>query len=95
VGQVIVTKMDGHAKGGGALSAVAATKSPISFIGTGAAADGFCYNLACCCPAGPVAYMYTVPIFSHQAIQRQALLPTIAPLLSLVAAPPAACCPVA
>ena len=36
VGQVIVTKMDGHAKGGGALSAVAATKSPISYIGTGA-----------------------------------------------------------
>lgn len=35
MGQVIVTKMDGHAKGGGALSAVAATKSPISFIGTG------------------------------------------------------------
>lgn len=30
-----MTKMDGHAKGGGALSAVAATKSPISFIGTG------------------------------------------------------------
>lgn len=27
--------MDGHAKGGGALSAVAATKSPIIFIGTG------------------------------------------------------------
>jgi signal recognition particle GTPase len=37
VGQVIITKMDGHARGGGALSAVAATKSPISFIGTGAA----------------------------------------------------------
>lgn len=35
VGQVIVTKLDGHAKGGGALSAVAATKSPIIFIGTG------------------------------------------------------------
>ncbi|CAN6283906.1 unnamed protein product [Urochloa humidicola] len=35
VGAVIVTKMDGHAKGGGALSAVAATKSPIIFIGTG------------------------------------------------------------
>jgi signal recognition particle subunit SRP54 len=35
VGQVIVTKLDGHAKGGGALSAVAATKSPIVFIGTG------------------------------------------------------------
>eukprot|EP01120_Amphizonella_sp_Union-15-10_P008405 TRINITY_DN3013_c0_g1_i1.p1 TRINITY_DN3013_c0_g1~~TRINITY_DN3013_c0_g1_i1.p1 ORF type:complete len:482 (-),score=102.00 TRINITY_DN3013_c0_g1_i1:58-1305(-) len=35
VGSVIVTKMDGHAKGGGALSAVAATKSPIIFLGTG------------------------------------------------------------
>ncbi|KAI8558956.1 hypothetical protein RHMOL_Rhmol04G0136600 [Rhododendron molle] len=35
VGAVIVTKMDGHAKGGGALSAVAATKSPLIFIGTG------------------------------------------------------------
>lgn len=35
VGQVIITKLDGHAKGGGALSAVVATHSPISFIGTG------------------------------------------------------------
>lgn len=35
VGSVIVTKLDGHARGGGALSAVAATKSPIVFIGTG------------------------------------------------------------
>jgi len=35
VGQVIVTKLDGHAKGGGALSAVAATASPIIYIGTG------------------------------------------------------------
>lgn len=35
VASVIVTKLDGHAKGGGALSAVAATKSPITFIGTG------------------------------------------------------------
>ena len=35
VGAVIVTKLDGHAKGGGALSAVAATRSPIIFIGTG------------------------------------------------------------
>lgn len=35
VGAVIVTKLDGHAKGGGALSAVAATKSPIVFLGTG------------------------------------------------------------
>jgi len=35
VGSVIITKLDGHAKGGGALSAVAATGSPIQFIGTG------------------------------------------------------------
>jgi len=35
VGAVIITKLDGHARGGGALSAVAATKSPIIFIGTG------------------------------------------------------------
>lgn len=35
VGQVILTKLDGHAKGGGALSAVAATRSPITFFGTG------------------------------------------------------------
>ena len=35
MGSVIITKLDGHAKGGGALSAVAATESPISFIGTG------------------------------------------------------------
>ncbi len=30
-----MTKLDGHAKGGGALSAVSATRSPITFIGTG------------------------------------------------------------
>ena len=35
VGSVIVTKLDGHAKGGGALSAVAATQSPIAFLGSG------------------------------------------------------------
>uniref|UniRef100_D3TNF4 Signal recognition particle 54 kDa protein n=1 Tax=Glossina morsitans morsitans TaxID=37546 RepID=D3TNF4_GLOMM len=35
IGSVIITKLDGHAKGGGALSAVAATRSPIIFIGTG------------------------------------------------------------
>ncbi len=35
VGSVIITKLDGHAKGGGALSAVAATKSPIIFFGDG------------------------------------------------------------
>ncbi|KAL7143228.1 hypothetical protein ABFS83_08G177500 [Erythranthe nasuta] len=41
VGAVIVTKMDGHAKGGGALSAVAATKSPVIFMGTGEHMDEF------------------------------------------------------
>lgn len=41
VGAVIVTKLDGHAKGGGALSAVAVTKSPIIFIGTGEHIDEF------------------------------------------------------
>ncbi|KAJ8891474.1 hypothetical protein PR048_004002 [Dryococelus australis] len=41
VGSVIVTKLDGHAKGGGALSAVAATNSPIIFIGTGEHIDDF------------------------------------------------------
>ncbi|KAJ1507046.1 Signal recognition particle [Coelomomyces lativittatus] len=36
VGSIVLTKMDsGNSKGGGALSAVAATKSPILFIGTG------------------------------------------------------------
>ncbi|GAA6054596.1 hypothetical protein JCM3770_000070 [Rhodotorula araucariae] len=34
-GAIIVTKLDGHAKGGGAISAVAATHTPIAFIGTG------------------------------------------------------------
>ncbi|CEM20753.1 unnamed protein product [Vitrella brassicaformis CCMP3155] len=41
VGSVIVTKLDGHAKGGGALSAVAATDSPVIFIGTGEHFDDF------------------------------------------------------
>ncbi|KAL0219053.1 hypothetical protein P9112_004706 [Eukaryota sp. TZLM1-RC] len=41
VGSVIITKLDGHAKGGGALSAVAATKAPITFIGTGERFDDF------------------------------------------------------
>ncbi|KXS15603.1 signal recognition particle-containing protein [Gonapodya prolifera JEL478] len=35
IGSIIITKMDGHAKGGGAISAVAATQSPIVFIGVG------------------------------------------------------------
>jgi len=41
IGSVVITKLDGHAKGGGALSAVAATKSPIIFIGTGEHIDEF------------------------------------------------------
>merc|ERR1711991_1045157 len=41
VGSVIITKMDGHASGGGALSAVAATESPVVFIGTGEHVDDF------------------------------------------------------
>jgi signal recognition particle subunit SRP54 len=36
---VIITKMDGTAKGGGALSAVAVTKAPVVFIGTGEHVD--------------------------------------------------------
>ncbi|MEM1981847.1 MAG: signal recognition particle protein Srp19, partial [Candidatus Hadarchaeales archaeon] len=35
LGSILVTKLDGTAKGGGALSAVAATGAPIKFIGTG------------------------------------------------------------
>jgi signal recognition particle subunit SRP54 len=35
VGSVIITKLDYNAKGGGALSAVAATEAPITFIGLG------------------------------------------------------------
>ena len=35
IGAVIITKLDSHAKGGGALSAVAGTKSPIIFVGFG------------------------------------------------------------
>ena len=41
VGSVVVTKLDGHAKGGGALSAVAATQSPIIFLGSGEKFDDF------------------------------------------------------
>lgn len=35
IGSIFVSKLDGAARGGGALSAVAATGAPISFIGTG------------------------------------------------------------
>ena len=35
VGSIIVSKLDGTARGGGALSSVAATRAPIKFIGTG------------------------------------------------------------
>ncbi|KAK2440069.1 signal recognition particle 54 kDa protein [Trifolium repens] len=41
IGAVIITKMDGHAKGGGSLSAVAATKSHVIFLGTGEHMDEF------------------------------------------------------
>ncbi len=39
VSGVILTKLDGSAKGGGALSAVAVTKAPIIFVGTGEGLD--------------------------------------------------------
>ena len=39
IGSILVTKLDGTAKGGGALSAVAATKAKIKFIGTGEKID--------------------------------------------------------
>jgi len=41
IGSIVVTKMDGTAKGGGALSAVAATGARIKFIGTGEDVDEF------------------------------------------------------
>ena len=41
LGSVIMTKLDGNAKGGGALSAVGATNCPIVFIGTGEHFDEF------------------------------------------------------
>ncbi|AEM38036.1 GTP-binding signal recognition particle SRP54 G- domain protein [Pyrolobus fumarii 1A] len=41
IGSIIVTKMDGTAKGGGALSAVAATGAIIKFIGTGEDVEEF------------------------------------------------------
>jgi len=41
VGSVIITKLDGHAKGGGALSAVAATGAPITHVGTGEHIEDF------------------------------------------------------
>ncbi|MHA1594996.1 MAG: signal recognition particle receptor subunit alpha [Candidatus Baldrarchaeia archaeon] len=39
IGSIFVTKLDGSAKGGGALSAAAATGAPISFIGVGEKVD--------------------------------------------------------
>ena len=39
IGSIIITKMDGTAKGGGALSAVAATGATVKFIGTGEKLD--------------------------------------------------------
>ena len=39
IGSIIVSKLDGTARGGGALSGVAATGAPIKFIGTGETVD--------------------------------------------------------
>ncbi len=39
IGSIIVAKLDGSARGGGALSAVAATGAPIKFVGTGEKTD--------------------------------------------------------
>jgi signal recognition particle subunit SRP54 len=39
IGSITVTKLDGSTKGGGALSAVAATGAPLKFIGTGEGLD--------------------------------------------------------
>lgn len=41
IGSIIITKLDGSAKGGGALSAVAEIGAPIKFIGTGEGIDDF------------------------------------------------------
>jgi len=41
IGSIIVTKLDGSAKGGGALTAVVATGAQIKFIGTGEKIDEF------------------------------------------------------
>jgi signal recognition particle subunit SRP54 len=41
VGSIIITKLDGSAKGGGALSAAAASKAPIHFIGMGEKIEDF------------------------------------------------------
>lgn len=41
IGSIIITKLDGSAKGGGAMSAVAETGAPIKFIGTGERIDDF------------------------------------------------------
>ena len=41
IGSIIISKLDGSAKGGGALSAVAEIKAPIKFIGTGENVDDF------------------------------------------------------
>ena len=41
IGSIIISKLDGSAKGGGALSAVAETGAPIKFIGTGEHLEDF------------------------------------------------------
>ncbi len=39
IGSILITKLDGSTKGGGAISAVAQTGAPIKFLGTGEKAD--------------------------------------------------------
>ncbi len=41
IGSIVITKLDGSAKGGGAMSAVAETGAPIKFIGTGERIEDF------------------------------------------------------
>ncbi len=41
IGGIIITKLDGSARGGGALSAAAAAGAPVKFIGTGEKIDDF------------------------------------------------------
>jgi len=41
VGSIVITKLDGSAKGGGALSAVSEIGAPVKFIGTGERIDDF------------------------------------------------------
>ena len=66
--------MDGHAKGGGALSAVAATKSPIAFLGVGMSFDTLATDTFSGQSLSPIAVLYTTaapgrqqPVSTHGA----------------------------